>query len=136
MSTQHKDAYYQILVNEGASQVQAAMVEHGAEEKLHSFGGPYMCLPTTKGLHSSCSRFRTSAALIATRFFWLTLALVFQAASRVNNITADYTHLIGMKSVMKGGTCVYSQLNANRKSINLAFMLSPFIQRGAVATRT
>ena len=92
MSTHHKDAYYQILVNEGASQVQAAMVEHGAEEKLHSFGGLYMCLPTTKGLHSSCSCFRTSTALIATRFFWLTLALAFQAASRVNNITADYTH--------------------------------------------
>ena len=56
----------------------------------------------------------------------LTRALAFQAASRVNNIAADYTHIIGMKSVMKGGIYVYSQLNANRKSINLAFMLSPF----------
>ena len=68
----------------------------------------------------------TIVALIATRSSLVTRALAFQAASRVNNIAADYTHLTGMKSVMKGGIYVYSQLNANRKSINLAFMLSPF----------
>jgi acid phosphatase family membrane protein YuiD len=126
VSLQHKDAYYQILVNEGASQVQAAMAEAGVEEKLHSFGGLYMCLPTTKGVHSPVSHLSTIVALIETRSSLVTRALAFQAASRVNNIAADYTHLTGMKSVMKGGIYVYSQLNANRKSINLAFMLSPF----------
>jgi hypothetical protein len=126
ISSQHKGAYYKILVNEGASQVQAAMVEAGVEEKLNSFGGLYICLPTTKGVHSSSSHLSTMVALIATRSSLLTRVLAFQAASRVNNIAADYTHLIGMKSVMKGGIYVYSQLNANRKSINLAFMLSPF----------
>jgi hypothetical protein len=126
MSSQRKDAYYQVLVDEGASQVQAAMVEAGVEEKLHSFGGLYTCLPTTKGVYSSSSHLSTIVALIASRSSLLTRALAFQAASRVNNVAADYTRLIGMKSVMKGGMHVCSQLNANRKSINLAFMLSPF----------
>jgi hypothetical protein len=69
VSLQHKDAYYQILVNEGASQVQAAMAEAGVEEKLHSFGGLYMCLPTTKGVHSPVSHLSTIVALIETRSF-------------------------------------------------------------------
>jgi hypothetical protein len=49
----------------------------------------------------------------------------FQDASPVNNVSVDYTHLLGNQSVMNGGMYVYSSLNANEHVCNIAFMLSP-----------
>jgi len=49
----------------------------------------------------------------------------FQDASIVNNVSVDYTHLLGNQSVMDGGMYVYSSLNANEHVCNIAFMLSP-----------
>jgi len=53
------------------------------------------------------------------------LVTAFQEASPVNNVACDYTHLHAAASVMSGGIYVYAQLNANKKSCNLAFMLMP-----------
>lgn len=43
----------------------------------------------------------------------------------MNNVSVDYTHLLGNQSVMNGGMYVYSSLNANEHVCNLAFLLSP-----------
>ena len=50
--------------------------------------------------------------------------VAFQAVSPVNNVAADYTHLYDGAAAMQGGVYVYAQLNANNKSIALAYMLS------------
>ena len=98
LQKQSTTAVYKLFLNGGAPQMGASLATAGVENDLYSFAGPYVCLETTLG---------------------------FQAASPVNNVAVDYTHLLGVKSCMHGGMYVYAQLNANKKSINLAVMLSP-----------
>ena len=127
LQAQDDAARYKLLVKDGAPQIGSVLAEAGSDQNLSSFHGLYVCLGTSTGerLITMCACLHANACMRVMHMSVCLCPLAFQEASPVNNVSVDYTHLLGNQSVMNGGMYVYSSLNANEHVCNIAFMLSP-----------